>query len=140
MARPAFPALFSREDSEHFSSIENPAITADTLPAMRLIAQINDPDERGRVRTLLEDNGIPVFQQQGYRDPGAKATFVCIDSQYDDAIALLANPNHEVRDPVDVQEFHRRADTSGSPQLLKAALLVLLGVLLICGLLLALVW
>ena len=86
------------------SSIENQATTVDTLPAaMRLIAQINDPEERGRVRTLLEDNGIPVFQQQGYRDPGAKATFVCIASQYDDAIALLANPNHEVREPVDVQ-------------------------------------
>jgi hypothetical protein len=103
---------------------------------MRLIALINDPDARGRVRTLLEDNGIPVFQQQGSRDPrGAQATFVCIDSQYDDAIALLANPNHEVREPVDVQEFHRHADTSGSPQLLRAVLLVLLGVVLICGLL-----
>jgi len=66
---------------------------------VRLIAQLNDPSERERVRTLLEDNGIPDFQQRGYRAPGAKATFVCIDAQYDDALALLANPNHQVREP-----------------------------------------
>ncbi len=106
---------------------------------MRLIAQTNDAGERERVRALLEDNGIPVFQQQGYRAPGPKATFVCIDAQYDDALALLANPDHEVREPVDVQAFHGRADTSGSPQLLKASLLVLLGVLLACALLVVLV-
>ena len=37
------------------------------MSIVRLIAQLNDPSERERVRTLLEDNGIPVFQQRGIR-------------------------------------------------------------------------
>ncbi|HEV7490234.1 MAG TPA: hypothetical protein VGO25_05475 [Rhodanobacteraceae bacterium] len=57
--------------------------------------------------------------------------FVCINEQYDDAIALLANENHEVRDPVDVDQFEMAERTSGLQLELKYALLVLLGIVLI---------
>ena len=74
---------------------------------MRFLGRISDSGERQRIRSLLESNGIPVFEQLWRWAPLGTAMFVCINEQYDDAIALLANENHEVRDPVDIEQFER---------------------------------
>lgn len=36
--------------------------------------------------------------------------WVGLDSQYQDALALMMNPNHPVSNPVDVDEFHRHLE------------------------------
>lgn len=107
---------------------------------MRFLDRIYDPGERQRIRDLLEGRGIPVFEEQGRWTPAGRALFVCINAQYDDAIALLANENHEVRDPVDVTQFENAERTSGLQQALKYALLALLGIVLIWAAVVAVAW
>jgi hypothetical protein len=96
---------------------------------MRLLAYVDSAAERDRLTWLLESRGIPTFHQSGARSVLGRiaargALFVCINAQYDDAVALLANENHEVREPVDVDEFKKAAGTT-SPALVKGVLLLL---------------
>jgi hypothetical protein len=65
------------------------------------------------VRDLLEANGIPAIIQSD--DTGRMLTplvtrgqtlWVYIDSQEDEARALLENPGHVVANPVDVEVFY----------------------------------
>ncbi|HKP66230.1 MAG TPA: hypothetical protein VJX31_06360 [Casimicrobiaceae bacterium] len=100
---------------------------------MRRLAYVYSADEQARITELLEGNGIPIYCQAGTRavpfigGRSYSTIFVCINSQYDDAVALLANENHEVRNPVDVEAFKTAAETT-SPALVKAVLLVLAAV------------
>jgi hypothetical protein len=50
-------------------------------------------EETYRLRRLL------VFYKKGL--------WVCLDEQFNDAVKLLANPNHDVAMPVDVEVFHQ---------------------------------
>jgi len=81
----------------------------------------------------MESRGIPVFCQDNIptiRNPTRGAVFVCINAQYEDAVALLANEDHEVRQPVDIEEFKTAVSAIGLPAVLKGALIVL-GVVLL---------
>ncbi|HKE47854.1 MAG TPA: hypothetical protein VKB52_07295 [Rhodanobacteraceae bacterium] len=96
---------------------------------MRRLAYLDSAEERDRITLLLESRGIPTFYQSAIRsllgrDATRGALFVCINAQYDDAVALLSNEHHEVRDPVDVEAFKSAVNTT-SPALVKAVLLVL---------------
>jgi len=76
----------------------------------------------------MESRGIPVFCQDNIptiRNPTRGAVFVCINAQYEDAVALLANEDHEVRQPVDIEEFKTAVSAIGLPAVLKGALIVL---------------
>ncbi len=83
------------------------------------------------MRRLLASHGIPTYWNQGLG--GARAPlFVCIDEQYDDALALLKNPEHVVAHPVNVEEFKQAGRNQGlGPILISVGgvLLLLLGVL-----------
>ena len=96
---------------------------------MRRLAYVSSADEQARITELLESRGIPIYFQSTlrgglFRGMPQGAVFVCINSQYDDAVALLADENHEVRNPVDVDAFKTAAGTT-SPALVKAVLLAL---------------
>jgi hypothetical protein len=100
---------------------------------MRLLQYVHDATERDRISILLESRGIPVFCQDNIptiRNPTRGAVFVCINAQYDDAVALLANEDHEVRQPVDVEEFRTAVRIIGLPAVLKGALIVLAAVVI----------
>lgn len=80
---------------------------------MRLLFESESQDELARAKELLEENGIPVFisSEETYRmRPSAvlykKGLWICLEGQFSDALKLLKNPNHEVAQPVDVEEFH----------------------------------
>lgn len=108
---------------------------------MRLLEYVSNASERDRITTLLESRGIPVFCQDNIptiRNPTRGAVFVCINAQYEDAVALLTNEDHEVRQPVDVEEFRTAVSTVGLPAVLKGALIVLAAVLLAWAAILAL--
>ena len=107
---------------------------------MRFRGSIHDPDERLRIRTLLESRGIPVFEQAGRWTVTGRAMFVCIDAQYEDALALLANEDHEVHDPVDVAEFEKSERTVGLQLELKYASLALGALLLLWIAVIAFAW
>ena len=106
---------------------------------MRLLAYIDSREERGRIANLLESRGIPVFCSNSIRAIRTPPIFVCLDAQYDDAVALLSNSEHEVAQPVDVEAF-RRAEADAQPEVLKGAAIALLATALVAALVLALVW
>jgi hypothetical protein len=108
---------------------------------MRLLSNFHDPDERTRVGNLLESHGIPVFRQGGMSFGLSRhALFVCLDEQYSDALALLKNANHEVRNPVNIEQFEKAEQTFGLNTELKYGLLILLGIVLICAAVVAIAW
>ena len=84
---------------------------------MRLLFEESNRNEVDRIRLLLESNGIPVYI--GNEDSARNFNFVALaqkygvwvveDHQYDCAKALLDDETYEVKEPVDVEEYHRMA-------------------------------
>jgi hypothetical protein len=85
---------------------------------MKLLTQVGDKAQLDGLTLLFESKGIPVFvgneaaaRNMGFLSPGRQhALWVVFDEQYDDALALLADPEHEVENPVDVEEYRRRLE------------------------------
>ena len=81
--------------------------------AMQLLTYASGAADATRILSLMHERGIPTWTEStrlpGTQNPMELAVFVCIDDQFDDARALLVDPDHVVRDPVDVAEFEARA-------------------------------
>ncbi len=62
----------------------------------------------------FEASGVPVFVQSDFTrtDPTSRLAnygyriHIWIDEQLEDAKQLIENPDHEVKNPIDVQEFY----------------------------------
>jgi hypothetical protein len=68
---------------------------------------------------LLAGSGIPTFISSKNSGPALgfvlanKYTlWVCLENQYEDAVNLLKNPDHVVKNPVDVDDYHRFVESS----------------------------
>lgn len=80
---------------------------------MKLLRETKDKNELDHIRTLLESRGIPVHvgEEHQHHLGGHAMPFlryrlhVILDSQYDDALKLLEDENHEVAEPVDIKAF-----------------------------------
>lgn len=80
---------------------------------MKLLLETKEKHELDRVRMLLESRGVPVHvdSEDQHRLGGHAMPFlryrlhVVLDSQYDDAMKLLEDENHEVAEPVDMAAF-----------------------------------
>ncbi len=80
---------------------------------MKLIHKATTLEEAQEIKTLLENAGIPVsLTNKGLAQlrvlfiPHLLGVFIYNSSQYKDAIALLKNKNHIVRNPIDVDAFY----------------------------------
>jgi hypothetical protein len=74
------------------------------------------------IPTYVRFSGVPSVWPTQYRT----AIFVCLDRHYDDALRLLKDPSHQVREPVDVDEYERFSkDAPTSPLILRWSLVVL---------------
>lgn len=86
---------------------------------MRLVLKSNDASEAHAFAQLLEAKGIPSeYLEHGLRNigthiPGGNEVWIYVNSQYDDAMSLLSDPDHEVVNKIDVEEFNHLYD---SPQ------------------------
>jgi len=82
---------------------------------MKLLFESVERSEIDSARLLLESRGIPVFigNEDSARNFGLVyparnyALWICIDEQYEDALALLDDINHEVKRPVDIEEYNK---------------------------------
>jgi hypothetical protein len=74
---------------------------------MRLLDVYSSTERAQEVTGMLRAKGIPTYG--GISAPRWRLVripvYVCLDSQFADAQALLADPDHVVADPVDVAEF-----------------------------------
>jgi hypothetical protein len=100
---------------------------------MKALGYIHDPNECARVRDLLAAHGIPTYREAIGRNPYRGVLFVCINQQFEDAVAVLKNPNHVVAEPVDVEEFNRAAQTQGLGAILWSGLAILAVLVLVVG-------
>ena len=101
---------------------------------MRLLEYAQSKERAGEIIGRLRDRGIPTYSKVGgspWISPYQLAIFVCIDEQFDDAVAVLANREHVVSNPVDVAEFERQSRTTGLSFLAKWSTITLLLVLAI---------
>jgi len=80
---------------------------------MQLLFESESSEKINSTKELLESRGIPVFISgtESFRMRPLlvlyrKGVWVCLDEQFDDAVMLLKNPDHEVSNPVDVDAFH----------------------------------
>jgi len=103
---------------------------------MKSLGSFGNSAECAEIRDLLASRGIPTYLAMGYR-ASRGALFVCINEQFEDALAVLKNPEHEVAQPVDVAEFEREARTGGLGTILKGSVALLVFLLVIVGVLLA---
>lgn len=80
-----------------------------------------------RIRLLLESNGIPVFigNESGVNNVSIAmhtleySIWVVIDEQFQDALALLENEDHEVKNPVDVENYYKELEINKTKHLKK---------------------
>ena len=113
---------------------------------MKLIHKASTLKEAEEIKMLLENAGIPTsISNKGYAQlrvlfiPHVLGVFIYNSSQYQDAIALLNNKNHIVRNPIDIDAFYESINTPDMQATAYAAMnrfllgMVLFGV--ICGLL-----
>jgi hypothetical protein len=98
---------------------------------MKFIGHVNGEESYQQVVGILRSRGIPVFTKYSgapanWPTPYRSALYVVLDKHYEDAIALLRDPTHQVREPVDVQEHDKFiAAQETSPQILKWAIIFL---------------
>lgn len=84
---------------------------------MKLVFKTNDNNEANKYHQLLEEKGIPsVCSEMGLNNigthiPGGIEVRIYVNAQYDDAIQLLDNPLHEVKEVIDLDEFNQFYDS-----------------------------
>lgn len=115
---------------------------------MKLLFESTERDEIYSARILLESRGIPVFignedsaRNFGLLHPVRNYTFwVYIDEQFEDALALLGNVDHEVRKPVDIEQYSQSLEQLSSQNRQKLLNGLMLALMLTIFLVIALVF
>ena len=85
--------------------------------SMKILFHTREKQEIYTARVLLAVKGIPTFIGSESSGPALGCLFadqytlwVCLDNQYQDAVDVLANQEHEVKQPVDVQDYQSYFD------------------------------
>jgi hypothetical protein len=79
---------------------------------MRVLLHVHDPQELSRITQLMADKGIATHAiSPTRRGPWRWIVFVCLNSQYEDAVRLLRDESHVVSSSIDVDAFNRNAKT-----------------------------
>jgi len=93
---------------------------------MKYLVEAEDAGELVSISSLLESSGIPIhIKSVGSRLHRSNHIYVFYDAQYEDALALLANPSHEVENQINMGEFNALRDKLELDIILKGALKVL---------------
>ena len=85
---------------------------------MKLIFETINKSEAEEIKSLLEDNGIPATMSNEYmhdiRRYGANSlgVWIYINTQEDDALKLIENPDYKVTSPVSIGEFYSHVNSS----------------------------
>ena len=99
---------------------------------MKIVYSHSDSSHLHNLANLLVENGIPATVQgenTGRIMPFAffqASLWIYIDSQYDESVALIADPDYEVKAPVDMAEFEKITKDAGSAKSVNKALIDLL--------------
>ena len=78
---------------------------------MRLVYKTDDINAANKLCQLLNENGILAnLQENGLGNgsshiPQRNEIWIYVNSQYEDAMKLISNPDHKVSNPINHQEF-----------------------------------
>jgi len=104
---------------------------------MKLLGHVHGKESYMETVGLLRSKGIPIFSKYSgspWIGPYRATIYVVLDSQFQDARAVLADPSHEVAEPVDVLEYEKwESAQETSPSILKWAILSLVAVATLLG-------
>jgi hypothetical protein len=105
---------------------------------MKLLGIYIDSAEADRVCGLLEEKGILVFRERPEPRSGLQdAVFVCLDSQLDDAQAVLRDPSYEPAQPIDVAQYRQDLVSDGMKSVFNYLFVPSLIIIAVCVLLVA---
>lgn len=114
---------------------------------MKQIHQARDKSEAEQLKYLLESRGIPAFISNTPRVSFRKAlhqaptVWVYLDFQAGDAARLVTDPEHEIDQAVDVEEFYALMNSPEAKDTASRFLLsMMLKVLAAAAVLLILIW
>ena len=115
---------------------------------MKLLTQVSDLNELGRLKTLFETRGvlIHVANENTARNLGAisavttYALFVVLDEQYSDARMLLADENHVVENTVDIEAYAEHVEQNKSNVLSHMLKYAVIGGIVILSVIYTIVW
>jgi len=86
---------------------------------MKQVLHSADKTEIYAANLLLAGKGIPSFIGNASSGPALGFLYadkytlwICLEFQYEDAVAVLENPDHEVQEPVDQVDFQNYIDSS----------------------------
>jgi Putative prokaryotic signal transducing protein len=85
---------------------------------MQILFHTTEKQEALNVKMVFELKGIPVFIGSenagpaiGFIGANKYTVWVCLDDQYQDAVALLENPDHEVTSGIDVEDYYKHIES-----------------------------
>jgi hypothetical protein len=114
---------------------------------MKQIHQAQDKSEAEQIRYLLESRGIPAFISNTPRVSVRKAlhhaptVWVYLDFQAEDAAQLIADPEHEIDESVDVEEFYALMNSPEAKDTASRFLFsMMLKIFAVAAILVALIW
>jgi len=113
---------------------------------MKFVYKASTLEGANEIKALLDNAGIPAsISNSGFASlnlffiPHSLGVFIYNPNHYQDAIALIQNPDHIVRDPIDTEEFYNSLNSEQSTKSAYNAMnnfiigMIVFG--LICGLL-----
>jgi len=84
---------------------------------MKLVQKFNDQNIANELVNILEDNGVPAIlnsnelENRGTHIPEGYEVWIYINDQYSEARKLIADNNHEIKNPVDINEFYKKIES-----------------------------
>lgn len=108
---------------------------------MRILQHFNTAKDAEAVGRTLEDHGIATFVSGTSEEwaggpisgPAGAALYVIVDQQYEDAVRLLDNPDHEVRFTLSPDDISHIRSSLHPASAVRSMLPVLVGLLLLVG-------
>jgi hypothetical protein len=112
---------------------------------MKRLCNVGTFEEAHRIQSLLESKGIPIDWRGGaavrnIRMPYFAALYVCVDSQLEDARAILRDPSHEPAEAIDVAQYRRDIETDGMKSVFDFLFVPGLVIIAVCVILIAVIY
>ena len=109
---------------------------------MRTLSHHNTAKEAEDIGCILEERGIATCVSGKYEEwaggpisgPAGAALCVILDKQYDDAVQVLSNPDHEVKVKLSPHEITSIKSSMKEPNIVRSMLPVLVKLLIFAGL------
>ena len=79
---------------------------------MKIVYKTNDVNEAHNICQLLENKGIPSqvrengLTNRGSHIPNGNEVWIYLNEQHTDAVKLINDPNHNVANSLDIEEFY----------------------------------